>query len=796
MVKKYCKPATSSRNAPGSEPVHPILQLKRSVGGDDLARKFQEADLATDLGDHDLAIHLYQDILHAKPDFVPGWINLGLVYNRKKQWEQGLECFNKAESLDAKDPELLLNRAIAYSELNEQETAEQDLKKLLALYPADPDARLNLAEIYVEQERGQEALDLIYDYLTRFPNDTEMQDKYFQICMMFGVLKELGRIFPVVLPGNKKNIAHMRVMLGYLFENKNPNLGEQFCQELLAYADKGEIPEEQVLGRIDLATNTVSRAEFGQAEKLLEEAEKIARDNFLVLELGYVYNAQGTVYHTLRLYDQAIALYKKALDQADLMDNSPLAVIAINNIGHVMASTRELAQAEELFHNVVAICERIHDHEGIAFAYNYLAAIYILQEKYDPAAEFAIKALDLAKKLDKKRELMRSHFLLAKIYAKQLFKDKALKELDLAEFYASEHGGEHDRFEFLVDKALFLQETRDLEGAKGAMQSAVELLDSWVIKTQKPEQYNLPAFKSALRDKLGELSALLANDALPLDERSQMVYFMKKICEAVPSNPEIVDDPQIRAQLPDFLREILKQNVGLRDQVTQLTKSNDEIETQLRALKAKLAEVPTRQECVSFWTIALGPDVWNNFKPELQAELSFAHVIAEYGKSDPRFYPDAVKHYAVAVESDFTGRFRQVVANRDIQFPAPDKSYGRFPNQTLRVLQDFTTRGANIYLGSIPFVLAPITNASDPLSGSEAYQKLRKIFHTVLSMVNDLIRLTRGNNSGTTKEDFFATFRNRVSHRASFQCSEAELAAYRGRTVEILKTNASIFGNL
>jgi hypothetical protein len=51
-------------------------------------------------GDLDGALASYRQATEAAPDYEPAWFNMGLVFKQRRQWEQALDCNERAAALD------------------------------------------------------------------------------------------------------------------------------------------------------------------------------------------------------------------------------------------------------------------------------------------------------------------------------------------------------------------------------------------------------------------------------------------------------------------------------------------------------------------------------------------------------------------------------------------------------------------------------------------------------------------------------------------------------------------------
>jgi tetratricopeptide (TPR) repeat protein len=115
---------------------------------------FQEARLAHDRGDTDLAVHLYRRALDADPNLAAALFNLGNIYLfDRKQPELALEMFEQVLTLEPDNKMAYNNLGVLYMRDGRLEEAEKFLSAALEKDPAFVDAVYNLACLNARQGR-------------------------------------------------------------------------------------------------------------------------------------------------------------------------------------------------------------------------------------------------------------------------------------------------------------------------------------------------------------------------------------------------------------------------------------------------------------------------------------------------------------------------------------------------------------------------------------------------------------------------------------------------------------------
>jgi hypothetical protein len=59
----------------------------------------EQGRTCADAGDWDAALSLYRQAVDRAPAFEPAWFNLGLIHKRRRQWDQAMDCNERAAAL-------------------------------------------------------------------------------------------------------------------------------------------------------------------------------------------------------------------------------------------------------------------------------------------------------------------------------------------------------------------------------------------------------------------------------------------------------------------------------------------------------------------------------------------------------------------------------------------------------------------------------------------------------------------------------------------------------------------------
>jgi tetratricopeptide (TPR) repeat protein len=124
------------------------------------------------LGDMYLSQHQWSDAAKvldqysktAPTDF-NAWFNLGVAYDHASDFDRALAAYNKAETINPKDPAVKNNIGRIYFKRGAYDDAVENLQAALKINPGFDDARLNLGLVLMAQEKWKDAADTWKTYL-------------------------------------------------------------------------------------------------------------------------------------------------------------------------------------------------------------------------------------------------------------------------------------------------------------------------------------------------------------------------------------------------------------------------------------------------------------------------------------------------------------------------------------------------------------------------------------------------------------------------------------------------------
>lgn len=110
------------------------------------------------LGNISAAVTQIKALLTDFPNFIPGWIELGLIYRRLGDRSSSLNTFSKALKLDPNHKKTKLALSIEQLHFNQFEQCRKNIQELLEIDPNHVWAMVRLGELERKQNNRNKAL--------------------------------------------------------------------------------------------------------------------------------------------------------------------------------------------------------------------------------------------------------------------------------------------------------------------------------------------------------------------------------------------------------------------------------------------------------------------------------------------------------------------------------------------------------------------------------------------------------------------------------------------------------------
>ena len=112
-----------------------------------LGASFEAGEKALQRGDLTAAEKAFRDVLAVAPGNASAHANLGVVYMRRRQWNQALDELQRAKALDPATPGIRLNIGLAYFRQADYASAIPALQSVVKDQPALQQARYLLVSL-------------------------------------------------------------------------------------------------------------------------------------------------------------------------------------------------------------------------------------------------------------------------------------------------------------------------------------------------------------------------------------------------------------------------------------------------------------------------------------------------------------------------------------------------------------------------------------------------------------------------------------------------------------------------
>ncbi len=296
-------------------------------------------------------------------------IYLGIIADRKGEYDNALSYFQRAQNYDEYNPEIYLNMARTYRKKRDFNNAIKYAEKTSEMLPGDVNPLILLGNINYELSNWEEAIRYYEKALKIDSNNPTL------LYNMALALFKKGDRFPA-LEFLKKAAESDKI--GDVAYNSYSRLGTEFLESnMFDLAEKYLIqathlrPQDPV-GRYNLAVAYLRQNKNVEALRELEESERLSQGDMLLLE------SIGESYFSLKDYDRSLRTYSKVLEVQSRN------VKILSRIGEIYYSKGDLEKAYESYRKVTQIQPAT---ENARIAYLNIGNILDDAQKYEDAVK-------------------------------------------------------------------------------------------------------------------------------------------------------------------------------------------------------------------------------------------------------------------------------------------------------------------------------------------------------------------------------------------------------------------------
>ncbi len=125
---------------------------------DDQVALLQTAETASEAGNYDDALLLFQEILGKNPTITTAYLGMGDIYLLQKDYDKAEPAFARAARLEPRNFDAQYGHGLALQMLNRLVEAVKAYHRALTIQPENPEANLNLATTYLQMKQPDHAV--------------------------------------------------------------------------------------------------------------------------------------------------------------------------------------------------------------------------------------------------------------------------------------------------------------------------------------------------------------------------------------------------------------------------------------------------------------------------------------------------------------------------------------------------------------------------------------------------------------------------------------------------------------
>ncbi len=302
---------------------------------------------------------------------------LGIIADRKGDYESALKYFSRAEGYDRNNPEIYLNMARTYRNLKQYDNALKSAEKSADLAPQDINPLILMGNINYELTRYDDALRYYQKALRISPDNPSLL--YNTALALFKKGERFQALEFLKKAGEQDRIGEVAYRsysrLGAEFLESNMfDLAEKYLQ-----LSANMRPQDPV-ARYNLGVAYLRQNKNSEALKEFEEAERLSQNDMGMLE------QIGESFFSMKDYDRSLRAYSKVLE------TNSRDVKILSRIGEIYYSKGDLDRAYDAYRKVTQVQPAT---ENARVAYLNMGNILDDAQRYDEAIKAYESALTI-----------------------------------------------------------------------------------------------------------------------------------------------------------------------------------------------------------------------------------------------------------------------------------------------------------------------------------------------------------------------------------------------------------------
>ncbi len=280
---------------------------------------------------------------------------------------------------------------------------------------------------------------------------------------------KLGQNYSVV--DVTKSIFYLRQSINHALESKDPyTIAIAYVSTAIIYEHAGRLEE---------------------MKPLLDSAKTYSQQSGNVRCLFTLQQAYSSYYRRKANYSEALSYAFDALKIAKGNNNDTLIYRALNNIGGIYVTNRDLTLAEEIYDEGIVYAKKLNDSSALSRLYNNMGIVNRELELYDKALEYYYKSLGISIALNDSSDISFLYNDIGAAYSKKgdvAKGEKYLKQsIDIRERMGEMHelaytynylGENYERKNDLINAGLFIKKALSTAQKIGNNKQAYEAYES------------------------------------------------------------------------------------------------------------------------------------------------------------------------------------------------------------------------------------------------------------------------------------------------------------------------------
>lgn len=372
----------------------------------DALKLYQQAVQMFRKGDFEQATEGLQESIQKDPKFAVAYWKLALAYEESGREEDAAAILQKGIDAgargDAKTESLI--RAEQAVLQNDSQKAISILQNLGSRYPNDPDVLLDQASVYEQMDDREHAVAALQKVVQIDPNQADAFFRLGKNTILMGkaelaISQYLIKALSLqTQTKNRQGQADVLNAMGVAYER----LG-RYDDALKYYSDSLSIKEEignkqsATISLTNIANLYVFQSQFEKAKEILKKAQIVYREINDPAGVAEVQNTFGVISENQGQYEDALKYYRAALQIRKTLKDDRLIATSYENIGQIYYLTGHYDEAQAFDEQSLALRRKTGDQNGIILSMQNMGFLQLAQGDLNEAVKSFLDALQQAR---------------------------------------------------------------------------------------------------------------------------------------------------------------------------------------------------------------------------------------------------------------------------------------------------------------------------------------------------------------------------------------------------------------